>query len=172
MQRSELALVTVRKDRGERAWSHFGAVREPVDNCYLSARSSCRARAFPTHQPDGAPNVDRGALASWASRLDAPPPPMALLRYALCVLASPSYRARFDAALRADYPRIPPPASTAAFHACVEAGEMIEAAFCASADASASAPVIVGHHLVPAERAGALTEAIAASERALAPTLA
>lgn len=172
MQRSELALVTVRKDRGERAWSHFGAVREAVDNCYLSARSSCRARAFPTHKPDGAPNVDRGALASWASRLDSPPPAIALLRYSLCVLACPSYRARFDAALRADYPRIPPPASAHAFHAGVEAGEMIEAAFRASVHPSASAPVIVGHHLVSADRAGALTDAIAASERALAAALA
>src|SRR5690606_22200797 len=101
--------------------------------------------------------------AAWAARLDSPPGPVELVRYALCVLASPSYRARFDAALRADYPRIPPPASSAAFREHVRAGELLEAAFCASDHGPASAPVIVGHHVVAADRAGALAEAIAAS---------
>lgn len=165
MRASELALVTVRKDRGERLWSHFGAVREPLDNCFLSARSSCRARAFPTHRPDGSPNVDAVALASWASRLSALPTPADLVRYALAILAAPSYRARFDPALRADYPRLPPPPSDAAFRACVEAGAELEAAFTGEASPS-SDPVVIGHHTLAPERAGLLSEAIAACERA------
>ena len=172
MERSALSLITVRKDRGERPWSHFGAARAPIDNCFLSARSSCRARAFPTHGPDGSPNVDPDVLARWASRLDAPPAPLELVRYALSILASPSYQARFDPSLRADYPRIPPPASPGAFEEHLRAGAMIEAAFCGGDSSSASAPVIVGHHLVPADRAGALSDAIAACERLLALTLA
>ncbi len=136
---SEGALLTVRKDRGERPWAHFGFSEHPPDNCYLSSRSSCRTRAFPTHGPDGAPNLDREAVTAWAgfevSSTD-------LSRYALCVLASPSYRDRFDAALRSDYPRIPPP-SRASFDACVEAGAALARAF--SDTESGAREVVVGH---------------------------
>lgn len=165
MQKSELALVTVRKDRGERPWTHFGVVRHPLDNCFLSARSSCRARAFPTHRPDGEPNVDSVVLAAWASELVAPPSPAELLRYVLAILASPSYRARFDSALRADYPRIPPPASEEAFRAGVAAGAELEAAFVGEDTAPASEPITIGHHEIDAAHAGCFADAIRACER-------
>ncbi|MBZ0119227.1 MAG: hypothetical protein K8H88_19695, partial [Sandaracinaceae bacterium] len=71
---SPFSLITVRKDRGARAWTHAALSRVAIDNCYLSARSSCRARAFPTHDPSGAPNLDPRALARFAAALsDAPP---------------------------------------------------------------------------------------------------
>ncbi|HEY8429033.1 MAG TPA: type ISP restriction/modification enzyme, partial [Sandaracinaceae bacterium] len=76
MRRSEAALLTVRKDRGERPWAHFGIVREPPDNCFSSTRSSCRTRAFPTHDPSGRPNVDGVAAAAFAERLRRLPNPL------------------------------------------------------------------------------------------------
>jgi hypothetical protein len=159
--RSEFSLLTVRKDRGERAWSHFGAARAIADNCFLSARSSCRTRAFPTHLPDGSENVGVRTLARFAHALDAPPSAAELARYALCVLASPRYRARFDSALRADYPRIPPPRSQRDFDACRDAGRAIERAFGgAPSDADAFS---IGHHAVASsELARAIATAAAA----------
>ena len=39
MARSDFALITVRKDRGSVPWTHFGASRHVIDNCFLSSRS-------------------------------------------------------------------------------------------------------------------------------------
>ncbi len=102
MERSTLALLTVRKDRGERPWAHFGVTRTLVDNSYLSARSSCRTRAFPTHDPSGRPNLSEHAR-QWE------PDPERLIHHALAVLASATYRSRFAWLLRHDYPALPPP---------------------------------------------------------------
>lgn len=156
MRRSSLALVTVRKDRGQRPWTHFAAVRDPVDNCFLSARSSCRARAFPTHDPDGRPNVDPGALGI--------SDPADAVRYALAILASPRYRAACDAALRADYPRIPRP-SPEVLASCVEAGEALAGAF----EDPREGVAVIGHHTV--KNGGALNEAIERAARATEPVL-
>lgn len=113
MARSSVALLTVRKDRGERPWAHFGVSRVLVDNCYLSARSSCRTRAFPTHDPAGRPNLSELAR-SWERD------PERLVHHALAVLASATYRSRFDWLLRQGYPAIPPPTE-----ATVEAGRRL-----------------------------------------------
>lgn len=152
MDRSELALLTVRKDRGERPWAHFGASSRAVDNCFLSSRSSCRTRAFPTHRPDGTPNLDGDRVRAWAGFEVAPGD---LLRYALAVLAAPTYRSRHDVALRADYPRLPPPPDRSAFDACVRAGEATRAAFEAPEDDGE--PIVVGHRTV---RSAALANAV------------
>jgi predicted RNA methylase len=149
MRASELALLSVRKDRGDRPWSHFGAARAPVDSSFLSARSSCRTRAFPTHDPSGAPNVDARALETFADRIAELPGPSELVYYALAVLASEPYRAAFDAALRADYPRVPPPPSKRAFEACRAAGERIARAFFEPESGERTATV--GHHEVKSD---------------------
>jgi hypothetical protein len=148
IDRSSLVLITVRKDRGERVWAHFGAARCAVDNCFTSARSSCRARVFPERTPDGAPNV--GDLDRFADALDAAPSASDLLRYAFAVLASSVYRVRFDSALRADYPRLPPPPDQAAFRAVAFAGDALVHAFCDDADRDCMADI--GHHRVRAPR--------------------
>jgi hypothetical protein len=162
MARSDLALLTVRQDRGERGWAHFGVTRTPPDNCFLSTRSSCRTRAFPTHGPDGAVNLDLAALAAWTVRLEALPAVHEVVRYALAVLASSTYRARFDAALRADYPRLPPPPSQAAWDTLVAAGVDVERAFERPA---ASQPFELGHHRL--DCAGALEAAVRAADEAV-----
>ncbi|MFW6051558.1 MAG: type ISP restriction/modification enzyme [Myxococcota bacterium] len=149
VDRSEAVLLTVRKDRGQRPWAHFGAVRQVPDNCWTSTRSSCRTRAFPTHGPDGSPNLDAAVAQRVAERIGAAPPPERFLRYALAVLASRTYRATHDAALRVDYPRLPLPSGPEAFDALVRAGDRLLAAFGADPPAGA-APAegghVVGHH--------------------------
>jgi hypothetical protein len=123
-----------------------------IDNCYLSTRSSCRARAFPTHDAEGAPNVEPRLLAQLTQRLGRAPSPLELLRYALSWLASAAYRTRHDAALKADYPRIPWPADAAAFDARVALGQELGQLLDAGAGLGArvtSTIVYVGHHAVP-----------------------
>lgn len=162
MDRSSVALLTVRKDRGEQPWAHFGVTEHAVDNCYLSARSSCRTRAFPTHRPDGVPNL---GAATYRSRFT--DDPRALVRYVLAVLASPAYRSRFDDALRADYPRIPVPPSREAFDRCAKAGEVVERAFLRPR--LAPGEFTLGHHRLA--RAAALRDAVDAADAAVVPLL-
>lgn len=102
MAHSSCALLSVRKDRGERGWRHFGVSRSMPDNCWLSARSSCRTRAFPTHGPEGEPNLGEEARALCDD-------PEIWVSYALAVLAAESYQERYSWLLAQDYPRLPPP---------------------------------------------------------------
>lgn len=105
---SSFSLVTVRKDRGGRPWNHVFATTTIIDNCLLSARSSCRARAFPTHGPDGKDNLsDLGRR--WAEKISGDASPEALLQYAFSWWLSPTYQRHFAGVLRHDYPKLPPP---------------------------------------------------------------
>jgi hypothetical protein len=120
-----VALLSVRKDRGDLAWRHVSLVRGMVDNCYLSARSSCRTRAFPSFTPEGEQNLGpraRELLAAVGcgdcSSLDAQ-------YYLLAVLSADSYQTCWDSELHADYPRVPPPPDTASFTRLVALGERL-----------------------------------------------
>lgn len=146
VRRSDLVLLTVRKDRGQRAWAHVGVTRHAPDNCWLSTRSSCRTRAFPTHGPDGRPNVDADAVAAWARRLRAPPGPRQTLCYALAWLSCAAYRKALHGELLLDYPRLPPP-DPATFERIVAAGERLASAF-ARPGRRAAEPVSVGHVVI------------------------
>jgi len=130
MERSSFALISVRKDRGSAPWAHFGATRDVIDNCWLSNRSSCRSRAFPTCDPEGRDNLAPVVAVAFATRVGRAVCAADFARYALAVLASPHYRARHEDALRVDYPRIPPPRDAAHFHALCGAGERLVALFC------------------------------------------
>lgn len=164
MDRSDAALLTVRKDRGGRPWAHFGAAGHVPDNCWLSARSSCRTRAFPTHRPDGAPNLDPGVAMRFGERIGAPVQVGDFLRYALGVLVSHTYRQRYDALLRVDYPRLPLPAGPAPFREGVAAGDAVLQALLAPPESSPEGEATIGHALVPASTTllGALALAEAA----------
>ncbi|MEM9193074.1 MAG: type ISP restriction/modification enzyme [Myxococcota bacterium] len=128
MDQSPLALITVRKDRGERQWSHVGLSRAVPDNCWLSSRSSCRARAFPSHAPDGGPNLSE-AVEGWAASLSCPILPVDFIAFVAAVLSTPTYQATYDEALRRAYPRIPKPPSKSAFLQTVDAGHRLAEAF-------------------------------------------
>ncbi|MBN8615954.1 MAG: hypothetical protein J0L92_35515, partial [Deltaproteobacteria bacterium] len=108
MRRSSLALVSVRQDRGALPWSHVALVRAPIDNCYLSARSSCRARAFPSHRADGTPNVSP-SLADTLAQRGLEVHADTRLAYLAAVLSSTTYTTRFADALSVDYARVPIP---------------------------------------------------------------
>jgi hypothetical protein len=172
LDRSAFALLTVRKDRGERPWNHVATTRSAVDNCFLSARSSCRTRAFPTHRPDGAPNLEETAARAFTARAGAAPGSEALLLYALAVLASPAYRARFDDALRADYPRLPPPVSEAQLRRAIDAGAALEGLL-SEAPGAPEEEIEVGHHRlrVSAHLAGNLRRTVEALDEVVGPAL-
>ena len=156
---ASLTLVTVRKDRGEAEWMHFGAVRAVPDNCLLSNRSSCRTRAFPSHGPDGEPNVTPFARDAFAQRLGRAPEPRELVAYVLATLASETYRASFADVLRLEYPEVPMPSDAAAFDHRVRAGEALAAAFL---DAPGAHHAKVGHYpiqIAPSSLARALSDA-------------
>lgn len=126
---SPFTLITARKDRGRVDWMHFGAARVMPDNCWLSTRSSCRARAFPLSSPDGAPNLDahlaREASMCLGRALDA----ATFAHWALAWLSSRVYRASENDALAADYPRIPPPRDLTELELFATHGEAIARAF-------------------------------------------
>ncbi|MFK8002380.1 MAG: type ISP restriction/modification enzyme [Polyangiales bacterium] len=109
---SSFSLVTVRKDRGGRPWNHVFATTTIIDNCLLSARSSCRARAFPTHGPGGDANLSELGRR-WAKDISGDESPEALLEYAFAWWLSPTYQRHFAGVLRHDYPRLPPPGKNA-----------------------------------------------------------
>jgi predicted helicase len=125
MDHSRIALVSVRKDRGALPWTHATVARAAIDNCLLSTRSSCRARAFPSHAPDGSENLGPSAAAELARRIGRRAGSEQLIDYALAVLSCPAFRQRYDPALRLDYPRIPWPADAAQFDALSAAGRAL-----------------------------------------------
>jgi hypothetical protein len=115
-------LVSVRKDRGSSPYTHFGAAAFTIDNCFSSARSSCRSRAFPVRTPDGEDNLAPQLRDRLLERTGRPVDASAFARYALAMLAADGFRQRFDAELHADYPRLPLPESAEHWDALVEIG--------------------------------------------------
>lgn len=120
---SKRLLLSVRKDRGDKPWRHVAVTQAVPDNCYFSSRSSCRTRAFPSHDPSGASNLSPLAQ-EWAAKLGGED---ALFDYALGILSAASYQAQYEGALKHDYPRVPPPGENAGDVAA--AGARLSAAF-------------------------------------------
>jgi hypothetical protein len=130
------------------------------DNCWLSTRSSCRTRAFPPVDLDGRENLSPDAVERFGG--DGADD---FIAYVAAVISAPRYRAHFDAALRADYPRIPPPSNADERARVVAAGERVIAAFAAPA---AGETVEVGHVRVTSD---ALASAIRHADDAVAPLI-
>ena len=122
-------LVSVRKDRGSAPWTHFAASGSIVDNCFLSARSSCRARAFPCRDPEGSDNLSAGLRQSLEDRLGRALSAAQFIDYALAILSAPSYRSAFDEELHQDYPRIPLPPTAASLQRLSQLGARIAQLF-------------------------------------------
>jgi len=170
-------LLTVRKDRGARPWSHLGVVRHIPDSSWLSTRSSCRTRAFPLSAPDGSANIDPGVLEPFERVLGRMPSAEDMLFYAIAVLSARPYRMHFDAALRLDYPRLPSPPDEVAYDRVVTAGRCVAEAFLTDAPrlggvnlgGGTGKPVaIVGHHEI---RNDALVDAMAAAAEVMGEVL-
>ncbi len=118
-----LSLLAARKDRGSFPFSLFGAARDVADACFLSTRSSCRTRVFPSHDPDGQPNLSAEVRSRFADLSDEAGPEQVIL-FALGVLCSARFRGEQGERLKRDYPRIPLPRSAAAISAFCAAGEL------------------------------------------------
>jgi len=119
------ALLSVRKDRGDLPWRHVGAAASTVDNCYLSARSSCRTRAFPSYTPEGDENVGAGARELLAAVGCGDARSQEVQHYLLALLSAHSYQTCWDSELHHDYPRVPPPPDSDSFRRLVALGEQL-----------------------------------------------
>jgi hypothetical protein len=129
LQQRGLALISLRKDRGDIAWAHSAASTLIADNCYLSTRSSARARLFPSCDPSGADNLRDSVRELLGARLGIALRADVFLFYALACLSAASYRARWDAELRQDYARLPLPLTAAGFARLAACGQRIASAF-------------------------------------------
>lgn len=129
MDRSRLSLLSARKDRGSLPFSLFAAATEVADACFLSTRSSCRTRVFPSHAPDGAPNLSPQVRnlfeGSWGIV-----EPERVIEYALGVLCSARFREEQGDRLKQDYPRIPAPSGADCAVAFAAAGRRAVDALC------------------------------------------
>jgi len=165
MQHSRVALISARKDRGSRPWMHLGFATSIVDNCFLSTRSSCRARAFPSHAPNGSENVSPAMRRALALRgIEASS--TEVLAYVGAWLSSRVVRAGFGAHFLSDYPRIPLPPDAATFHALAQVGQRVQQAFATDALGIERAHDVVGHHDVGPRGLGLLADAVDEALRA------
>lgn len=165
MSHSSVALISARKDRGARPWMHLGFATSIVDNCFLSTRSSCRARAFPSHASDGtenvAPDIHRALVARGVAATSSE-----VLRYVGAWLSSRTVRAKLGVHFLSDYPRIPLPTDAAAFHALADVGLRLQQAFAARDLVVGAARDVVGHHDVGPRGLDSLADAVDEALRA------
>jgi hypothetical protein len=128
MAHSSLALASVRKDRGHAPFNLFAPTRRVADSCFLSSRSSCRTRLFPSHTPEGEEKLSAQVREGVARRNAGDVRAVDELAYALGVLASHSYRAGLGESLKHDYAQVPWPRDAPAFFAIAQAGRALDAA--------------------------------------------
>jgi hypothetical protein len=140
LQHGGFALLSVRKDRGDMPWRHVSAAASTVDNCYLSARSSCRTRAFPSYTPDGAENLGLQARELLAAVGCGSCTPTDAQHYLLAVLSARSYQACWDSELHHDYPRVPPPPDADSFRRLVALGAELARLHASPCEATAHVP--------------------------------
>lgn len=120
-----LVLISARKDRGDLPWAHAGVAACVVDNCFLSTRSSCRARAFPAYTPDGSPNLAPKLMDLLGAAGCASASVKQVQLFLLSVLSASGYRRCWDQELHHDYPRVPLPPDLASFQRLVGLGEQL-----------------------------------------------
>lgn len=165
MQHSSVALISARKDRGARPWMHLGFATSIVDNCFLSTRSSCRARAFPSHAPNGSenvsPDIHRELIARGIQATS-----IEVLAYVGAWLSSRSVRAELGVHFLSDYPRIPLPRDAVAFQALAQVGLQVQQAFAAHDLVVGEASDVVGHHGVGPRGLDSLADAVDEALRA------
>jgi len=121
---SSVCLLSARKDRGDVAWNLFGVSRALTDGCYLSTRSSCRTRVFPSHDAHGAPNLDLDVAQQFLARTGRDLVVEDLVAYCLGLLSAESFRRDHDQALHQDYPVLPLPRDRLMFDSLRDAGRL------------------------------------------------
>jgi hypothetical protein len=123
VEQSELCLLSTRKELGGAQWNMFALVDHCADSSFLSTRSACRTRVFPSHAADGSPNLDPVLCQRIAEHVGRMPSCAEIVSYVAGVLGSPAFRAEHQEALRQDYARLPWPRDAQSFAASVAAGQ-------------------------------------------------
>ncbi|HEX6245385.1 MAG TPA: type ISP restriction/modification enzyme [Polyangiales bacterium] len=125
--RSSLCLLSTRKQLGADGWNMFAPVAALAESSFLSTRSACRTRVFPSHAADGSSNLSHPVAERIAERIGRLPHAEEVVAYAAGVLGSPRFRREYAADLARDYARLPWPHAAAAFAASVAAGQRFAA---------------------------------------------
>lgn len=167
-QKSTLVLVAAAKDRGERPFFHLALTRHVPDNCLLSPRSSCRARGFPSHGPDGGENLGERVRAALVHHLGRAPEMDEVLLWLAAHLGAPAWTTPIDEALKREMPRVPLPESAGDFARKVAAARALAAAFLGPPGGEGEARVVVGHHLVRSDALARAREGLDAIHRGAA----
>ncbi len=113
-----LALVTTRQVKASKTWQHCFVSNRILECCLVSNYTSEIGYALPLYlYPDVASagtlsggrqaNIDGRLLAAIGEAYGEEPAPEDVLAYVYAVLYSPTYRERYAAELRVDFPRVP-----------------------------------------------------------------
>jgi predicted helicase len=121
-----LALVTSRLTKGEN-FRHVQVSEEPVEAICMSPLTSNNGFAFPLYV-DGIETFSSDFRDFIDDRYSLHYSPQEIFGYIYAVLHAPTYRARYDAFLRLDFPRIPFPGERSHFEALSALGwELVQA---------------------------------------------
>jgi hypothetical protein len=137
-----LALISCRQmSQIDEAWGLVGVSRDLIEGCAISNKTKEINYLFPLwlkgNQAEKA-NLSKAFLDVLTTVVDTSPKlpiggggaataPETIFNYIYAVLHSPTYRKRYAAFLRADFPRIPIPGSLAVFNALTELGSQLVA---------------------------------------------
>jgi hypothetical protein len=122
VEQSQLCLLSTRKELGGADWNMFALLDRCADSSFLSTRSACRTRVFPSHGPDGASNLSLKLCEGIAERVGYLPQGAQIVAYIAGVLGAPAFRSAEQSALQLDYARVPWPRDAFMFEACAAAG--------------------------------------------------
>lgn len=153
------SLMVCRQAKSSSYWSHVLVANQIIDSTAVSNRSSEVGYAFPLYlspEADGArrvPNFAESAVkrfeetlgmrSKWASRKGTSWSEL-LFDYIIAILHSPEYRKRYLDMLQVDFPKIPVPATLAAFQALSELGGQLSSAYLLEASAPANLAKFIG----------------------------
>jgi hypothetical protein len=146
VEQSPLCLLSTRKELGGADWNMFALLDRCADSSFLSTRSACRTRVFPSHGPDGAPNLSLKLSDGIAERVGYLAQAAEIVAYIAGVLGAPAFRSAQQAALQLDYARVPWPRDARMFEACAAAGRSFARVL---AGEPVSAPTLLVHGSAP-----------------------
>lgn len=134
-----LGLLTCRQ-LASSGWCHTWLTKTLADDCLVSNRTRERRYLFPLYlYPSGdqadlfsfntpkarRPNLNPKLTAALTKTYGQKPPPEAVFHYIYAVLHAPTYREKYAAFLRMDFPRVPFPADADRFNALAGLGRRL-----------------------------------------------
>lgn len=131
-----LALLTTRMTKGD-PFGHVFVSDRITEVICLSSKTSANAFVFPLFLRDesstlpgvknaqGRPNISPAVLTAYRAIVGEAARPKAMFHYWYAVLHSPTYRARYNARLVREFPRIPRPGNASVFLELASVGERL-----------------------------------------------